>query len=177
MRIQANYRSFPGGDGYLEARGQDDNVKIILGQERVHVEEKTLLGRKIPDLNDLGVSLNNEEIGASKLLVCFIDMNQRPSRHLVGEVRDKVEELAEQNVAVLLVQASRVDAEKLGQWKQSQKIAFPVGMVQDGVDKQLFDWGVQSLPWLILTDDQHVVRAEGFGLSDLNDRIKAVEGP
>lgn len=174
LRIQANYRSFPGGDGFLEARGQDDNVKIILGQERVHVDKKTLLGLKIPALNDLGISLNNEEIATRKLLVCFIDINQRPSRHLAGELRDRAEELTELNVAALLVQAGRVDAEKLDQWKQSQKIAFPVGMVQNGADKQLFNWGVQSLPWLILTDDRHFVRAQGFGLSDLNDKIKTL---
>jgi len=31
--------------------------------------------------------------------------------------------------------------------------------------------GIQSLPWLILTDRQHIVRAEGFGLDDLSQKI------
>jgi hypothetical protein len=30
-----------------------------------------------------------------------------------------------------------------------------------------FACGVQSLPWLILTNKEHIVRAEGFGISEL----------
>jgi len=30
----------------------------------------------------------------------------------------------------------------------------------------------KSLPWLILTDKEHVVRAEGFSVSELGDKIK-----
>ena len=32
-------------------------------------------------------------------------------------------------------------------------------------------WGVKSLPWLILTDKEHVVTAEGFSLDDLNEKM------
>jgi hypothetical protein len=41
-------------------------------------------------------------------------------------------------------------------------------------DKTRFSWGVQSLPWLILTDEQHIVQAEGFNIDELDDEIKTI---
>lgn len=38
-------------------------------------------------------------------------------------------------------------------------------------------WGVESLPWLILTDRSHLVRAEGFDLSELQNKMEAVIKP
>jgi len=32
--------------------------------------------------------------------------------------------------------------------------------------------GVGSLPWLILTDKQHIVRSQGFGIDELKERFK-----
>jgi hypothetical protein len=34
---------------------------------------------------------------------------------------------------------------------------------------------MKSLPWLILTDEQHIVRAEGFNIDELDEKIKEVE--
>ena len=39
------------------------------------------------------------------------------------------------------------------------------------VEKTRFDWGVRSLPWLILTDKENIVRAEGFSINELDERI------
>ena len=39
-----------------------------------------------------------------------------------------------------------------------------------GEEKTLNNWGVQSLPWLILTDKNHIVTAEGFSIDDLNEK-------
>ena len=57
---------------------------------------------------------------------------------------------------------------------KDNNIPFPVGMIQGEEEKTRFTWGVRSLPWLILTDDKRVVRAEGFRLSELNEKIKEV---
>ncbi len=40
--------------------------------------------------------------------------------------------------------------------------------------KAKFAWGVQSLPWLVLADAQHVVRAEGFAVNELDSKIAAM---
>jgi len=56
---------------------------------------------------------------------------------------------------------------------KNYNIPFPVGMVQGDVEKSHFTWSMRSLPWLILTNRSHVVTAEGFGLDELNEKIKS----
>jgi hypothetical protein len=34
-----------------------------------------------------------------------------------------------------------------------------------------FAWGVKSLLWLILMDQQHIVEANGFSLVELDEKI------
>ena len=41
--------------------------------------------------------------------------------------------------------------------------------------RQLAAWGVQSLPWLILTDKDRVVRAEGFQLAELDKKLQELD--
>ena len=50
-------------------------------------------------------------------------------------------------------------------------IIFSVGLVEANEGKTRFNWGLKSLPWLILTDKEHIVTAEGFGLDELDDKI------
>jgi len=50
-------------------------------------------------------------------------------------------------------------------------VPFSMGIVQGDAEKARFAWGVKSLPWLILTDKSHVVSAEGFAVSELQQQI------
>jgi len=43
---------------------------------------------------------------------------------------------------------------------------FPAGIMKGDKEEVLHKWGVQSMPWLVLTDHKHVVSAEGFGLGN-----------
>ena len=45
-------------------------------------------------------------------------------------------------------------------------------MIEGDEDKARFTWGVRALPWLILTDKKHVVKAEGFAIARLDERIE-----
>ena len=49
---------------------------------------------------------------------------------------------------------------------------LPIGMVQTDAEKIRYAWGVKSLTWPILTDNQHIVIAEGFEVNELGDKIK-----
>lgn len=173
LRIQANYPSFPGGAGFIEANGGDKNVKIFLGQERAHVEEKTLIDHKIPSLSDLGINLNKEQTESKQLLLCFFDMNQRPSRHLLKQLLQQAEQLSEKDLQIIAIQAEQVDKKTLDNWVTKNNITLPVGMIVGDADKVKSNWAVNSLPWLILTDNKQIVRAEGFGLNKLDDNINA----
>jgi hypothetical protein len=45
-------------------------------------------------------------------------------------------------------------------------------MIQGEEEETRLAWGVRSLPWLILTDSEHIIRAEGFVLAELDARIE-----
>jgi len=51
-------------------------------------------------------------------------------------------------------------------------IPSSTGMIQSDAKKTHFTWGVKSLPWLILTDRAHAVRAEGFALTELDRELE-----
>jgi hypothetical protein len=129
------------------------------------------LGKALPRTGGLNVHLARGETKDKKILVCFWDMNQRPSRNCVQRLNKKAKVLARKGVFVVLVHAARAEKGKLEAWLEKRKIALPVGRIRDNVDEVRRQWGVKSLPWLILTDPKHVVTAEGFGLNELNDKI------
>jgi hypothetical protein len=136
----------------------------------------TLVGSELPELAGLQIKLDPDEIKDKMVLACFWDMNQRPSRHLVRELAERAEELKEKRVVAVLVQASKVDEKALNEWLQNNNIPFRVGMVEGDEEKTCHEWAVKSLPWLILTDRQHIVRAEGFALNELNGKLKQING-
>lgn len=50
--------------------------------------------------------------------------------------------------------------------------SFAARIIQNNEERIRFNWGVKFLPWLILTDKNHVVIAEGIALSELNQKFK-----
>lgn len=99
-------------------------------------------------------------------------MNQRPSRNLIGELAKREKELAQKDVAVLLVHTSNVEPAKLKEWLDNRNIPFACGNIEIDAEKVLFAWGIQAQPWLILTDEEGVVRAEGFGLEQFDEKLQ-----
>jgi len=122
-------------------------------------------------LKQLKIDLPSEDSENKIILVCFWDMQQRPSRHCVTEVAKQAEQLKQKGVTIVAVQASKIDAIALKDWVEKYNITFPVGAVEGDMEKTNFAWGVRSLPWLILTDREHIVVAEAFQFSELNEKI------
>jgi len=54
-------------------------------------------------------------------------------------------------------------------------VNFPAGIIEGDEEKIRFTWGVKSLPWLILTDNKHIVHAEGFALSELSEKLNQMD--
>jgi len=129
-----------------------------------------LLGKPLPDLNRLNVTLEN--VSDKVILVCFFDMNQRPSRYCLTQLTKQAETLKDKGIIVIGIQAPKVEEKTIGEWVKKNDIPFPVGMIQDNEKCIRFDWAVCSLPWLILTDRSHVIRAEGFGFDKLDNIIE-----
>ena len=131
----------------------------------------SLIGRPLPKFDDIKIDFNPGQAKGGILLVCFWDMNQRPSRNCITQLAKQAEELDQKDVTVVVVQASKIEKKDIDTWVKKNRIPFPVGMAQDDETKISFTWGIRSLPWLILTDRRNIVRAEGFMLSELSDII------
>ncbi|MEJ2704765.1 MAG: carboxypeptidase regulatory-like domain-containing protein [Sedimentisphaerales bacterium] len=176
IRVSANKRGTPPIYGQVETEGGATDVKIVLRQAStaMRYEPKrppSLVGRGLPDLKDVNVSLSTSEIEGKRLLVCFWDMQQRPSRHCLTQLTQQADQLKGRGIVVVAVQATTVEQNVLDEYVKKYHVPFSVGMVQGEAEKIRFKWGVRSLPWLILTDDSHVIISQGFSLVVLDKQL------
>jgi hypothetical protein len=153
------------------------NVSLQVGhktQAKVDIKQPGALLKSdaLPGFDDFELDLNVEEIEDKKLLICFFDMNQRPSRNCINELRKRTRQFKEKEVTVIVVQTSQTNQDRLNEWTKENNIPFSNGMIKKDVEKTRFTWGVKSLPWLILTDNQHFVIDAGFRVGELDDKIK-----
>ena len=163
--------------GRISVEGGATDIKIVVSErdERgrpVPSRPPSLVGETLPDLKNVGINLSPDDIEGKRLLVCFWDMDQRPSRHCLTQLVKQAEQLEDKGVVVIAVQASNVARDALEKWIKESGLPFPVGTIQDDAKKIRFTWGVHSLPWLILTDRKHAVTDEGFGVAEIGDRLE-----
>jgi hypothetical protein len=166
------------GDAIAQAGATD--VKIVVAEQGpagpyVPRKPPSLVGKPLPDLETVGVELP-ADANDRMLLVCFWDMNQRPSRHCVAQLARQAAQWREQGLTVILVQAAKIEEGAAARWLAENKVPFPAGNLTGDIEKTRFAWGVVSLPHLILTNKRHIVVAEGFGLGELDERIQIASG-
>jgi protocatechuate 3,4-dioxygenase beta subunit len=176
IRISADKTGAKRLYGYIETEGGATDIRIVISERPTSTRYEprrppSLVGRPLPELKDVGINLSTADTDDKILLVSFFDMEQRPSRHCLTQLVKQAEQLKGKGVTVVAVQASKIDQEDLNQWVKKYNIPFPVGMVQNDEKKTRFNWGVKSLPWLILTDQKHIVEANGFPLAELDEKI------
>jgi hypothetical protein len=150
----------------------NEAVEYVVGEGPIYTPACSLVGKTLPPFHGIDIDFGTEQAKGKKVLVCFWDMNQRPSRHCVRELAKRAQPLEEERVVVVCVQASKLDKMQLDEWIEELGITFTLGMVQGDEEQTKFNWGVRFLPWLILADKDHIVRAEGFGTEELAEKIK-----
>lgn len=165
--------------GRARVEGGATDIKVVVEEldERgrpVPSQPPSLVGKPLPELKDVGINLSPDDIEGKKILVCFWDMQQRPSRNCLRQLSIRAQELKAKDVVVVAIQASKIDENTLKKWVKENNIPFPVGTIQADEEKTRFDWGVKSLPRLILTDREHIVQAEGFSIGDLDQKLKHI---
>ena len=134
-------------------------------------EPDSLVGKPLPELGNMKTEFNLEQAEGKAILVCFLDMNQQPSQQCIGQLAKQAEQFEQKGITIVAIQASKVDANVLDGWVKKHDVPFQVGMIEDDVEETKFAWGVRVQPWLILTDKEHIVRAE-VGLNELSQKIK-----
>ena len=135
---------------------------------------RNLTGKPLASLESFVKGLEPNYNKEKMVLVCFWDMNQRPSRNCIEQLNKMAQELKDQDIVIIAIQASKVGQAKLDEWANENDTPFPVGMVQADEERIRLAWGVRLLPWLILTDHKHIVWAEGFNINALAGKIKAL---
>jgi uncharacterized GH25 family protein len=133
-----------------------------------------LAGRPLPGFDGIKIDLTAEQTKDKMILVCFFDMNQRPSRHCLTQLSTRAQELKAKDFFIIAIQAAKVSSDELNTLVKESGISFPVGTIEGDVNETRFNWSVRSLPWLILTDTEHIVRADGFGINELNEKIRSM---
>ncbi|MBW7990396.1 MAG: hypothetical protein FVQ84_10330 [Planctomycetes bacterium] len=114
-----------------------------------------------------------------------MDYTKRPSQIAINSLKRGQLDFRRSNVEVVCIQVAPVDEQDLIAWKKENKISFPVYVLpgQSGshgknnllVLKQNSEimktlrreWGVRSLPWTILTDENQKNLATGLDVSSI----------
>lgn len=162
------------GTGNASCTWKDGKIIDSYGHEvdLDNLGSPSLVGKVLPDLAQFNVKLEPDAIKNKMLLICFWDMNQRPSRNAIQTLNKRAQTLLEKNdVYMTFIHAGPVEEQAFVSWLKENEIQHPVGVSRSGLPELGYIWGVKSLPWLILTDKQHKVIAEGFGISDLDEKL------
>jgi len=167
--------------GNARAEAGDTNVVIHLGVSQSYSVRETpkrpsLKGKPLPDLAT--VELGSDAAPTGKpVLLCLFDVEQRPSRRFVKQLAEQHDALRQQGLTVLGLQAAVTTADSFKEWKDANPMPFPVGRLAEKADKTKWASEVESLPWLILTDADRRVTAEGFAFDELDAKLKSQAKP
>ena len=130
-----------------------------------------LVGKTLPSLAEFNIRLDPESVKDKMILVCFWDMEQKPSRNCILTLNKRVRALLEEDVYMIFIHAEPVAEPKLIAWLKENKIQPTIGTNAANLPKLRQTWGVKALPWMILTDKEHVVVDDGFLISGLDEKI------
>jgi protocatechuate 3,4-dioxygenase beta subunit len=174
VRLFANSQS---GFGQASVEAGDTNIVIQLtenGMPRLEAPKRpALTGKPLPDLAMFGVSADAVPAG-KPLLLCLLDVEQRPSRRLARLMSEQNDALKQKGIVVAAIQATVTTDESFNEWKNANPPPYPVGRLVKKSSEAKWVTGVESLPWLILTDKEHRVAAEGFALDELDAKLNAL---
>ena len=131
----------------------------------------TLIGCSLQDLNQLKIDLDSDQLKGKPLLLCIWGMQQRPSRAFIKKLVSHSENLEKNGIVTICIQTSKVNENKLNEWTTTNDISFHIIISEANEQHTQLSWAAKSLPWLILTDDRHIVIAEGFSINELDSKI------
>ncbi len=136
-------------------------------QELSTAESK--IGKPIPGFEDIRFEVSpKDRIKGKPLLVCFWDMDQRPARKCLRELQKQKPALQDKNIVVIAVHSGTKKEEEVRRWLKKQNLSLTVGTIEGDPYDILLAWGVRGTPWLVLTDDKHIITKAGFNLDVLS---------
>ena len=92
----------------------------------------SLMNQPLLTFEEIGIDFDVQQADGKYVLVCFWDMEQRPSRNCMMQLSQRAQELKEKNIVVVAVHASKIDQNTLDDWVKENNIPFAVGAIQGG---------------------------------------------
>jgi hypothetical protein len=127
------------------------------------------VGKPIPGFDTVRFeTLQKDQIKGKPLLVCFWDMDQRPSRQCIRVLEKQTQMWQDKNAVVLAVHASTKKGKQVTDCLKKNGPSLTAGTIQGDPYDTMLAWGAKSLPWLVLTDEKHIITKAGFSLDDLS---------
>jgi hypothetical protein len=137
----------------------------------VHRSRAPLRGEPLPDLAPLGFAPGTVPTN-KPVLLCLFDLEQRPSRRILRQLAEQHDALCQKGLTILGFQAAAMPTDSFKGLKDANPAPFPIGRFEQNSNKTTWVMQVPSLPWLILSDYKGRVVAEGFGLDELDAKVR-----
>ncbi len=145
-----------------------DGNEVVLDD----IKTPSLVGKSMPDLEGLHLILDPEVIENKRLLVCFCDTEQDSSRNVILKLNKAARNLLDKNdVYIAFILVGNMEEQAFRVWLNENKIIKAAAVSHTIPSVLRYNWYVQSLPWLILTDENHIVTDEGFSIAELDEKI------
>ena len=123
------------------------------------------VGKPIPGFDTVRFeAFQKDQIKGKPLLICFWDFDQRPSRQCIRVLEKQLKTWRDKNVVVLAVHAGTKRGKQVTDWLKKNGPSLTTGTIQGDPYDTLLAWGARGLPWLVLTDEEHVITKAGFSL-------------
>jgi len=127
------------------------------------------VGKAIPGFDNIRFEVfQKNQTKGKPLLVCFWDMDQRPSRQYIRVLEKQKQALRDKNIVILAVHSGTKRGKQVKDWLSKNGPSLTVGMIQGDPYDTLLAWGARGSPWLVLTDEKHIITKAGFSLNDLS---------
>jgi hypothetical protein len=174
--IEITARTGPpaGQEGVTQTSSSQGDVKVILG--RTLTFARSLLGTRPAGWDDLGLADLVSQLEGKAVLLCFVDIEQRPCRHAMTQISSQSDLFARENVAVVAVQVGDGVPPELQDWATKEMKGVHMATPSGGKNDVQKAWGIQSLPWLVLMDGNRIVQAEGFGPAEIPAQLGGIPG-
>jgi hypothetical protein len=132
-------------------------------------DAESKIGKPVPGFDNIRFEFSlKDRIKDKPLLVCFWDMDQRPSRQCLRELEKQKRALQDKNIVVLAVHSGSKREQDVREWLSKQGISQTVGVIEGDSYDVLLAWGARGTPWLVLTDDLHIIKKAGLNFGDLS---------
>ncbi len=168
----------PGVDG-ISFAWKDGKIVDSEGHEidPYNLKKVSLIGKPMPVLRKfLLVNIDSKFIENKRILICFWDMENKKSIDYIKRLNERTEAFLDRDIYIVFINAKiePVLDNTLDRWVSENKILPPMGASRYDLNVLGNICGVQSFPWLILTDKNHIVSDEGLSLTELDEKINTI---